>query len=143
MKKLVVMRHGSYFKDGDDETAKLADVLVELIGKESILLFSSVKLTRDARIVAEKLGVPFEEYELLWSETEHPADFPGTLKLVKSCREKVDVIVIVTHVEYATSFPKYYLEKELGAEIDDFFPPTKTGHALVLDCEKKTITSIP
>lgn len=142
MNKLVVARHGSYTK-GNEEITKLADTLIELVGKESVLILSSVRVTRDARIIADKFGVPFEEHEILWSEREHPEDFPGTLKLLESRQGEADVVILVTHAEYATRFPEYYLKQELGVETDAFFLPTENGNALVVDCREKTITHIP
>ena len=93
-----------------------------------------------AAILGKAFGVPFEEHEVLWSENRHPEDLPKTLELVRSKKETVDVLILVTHLEYVNRFPTYFAKEELGS----YFPhdSINKGEACDIECEAKTITHV-
>lgn len=148
MKKLIIVRHGHYdysehLSDyGKEQISSMIDKLRPYIDGSKPLILSSTasRAEESAEILASAFGVPYEKYNILWSESNIPEDLPGTLELVHSRQQESDIVILVTHHEYAKYFPGYYAEKELGTE----FSPVaiEKGEALVLDCERRRLTRI-
>ena len=144
MKKIIIIRHGKHgpddhlSKQGIDEIKYLAYDLKEVIAGASALIFTSpaVRAEESADIISEILNVNYEKHEILLSGKMHATDRLGLLKLINERQEEAEVIVLVTHLEYAESFPGYF-----GRNFLKTYLPTgklKKGEALVIDCEKMT-----
>ncbi len=147
MKKLVIVRHGDYGFDGSlsktgrGQMERLARGLrSRLGGGKAIILFSTApRGEQSARILGVELGITeLEPHEVLWSDRDngrsaHPAE---TLALVRSKKDQYDIVILVTHYEYAEEFPMYFSNFEFDgllftcAEI-------KKGEAWVIDCETR------
>lgn len=149
MNKLIIVRHGEYGPDdrlnsrGRAHIEKLSNNLKQLIGDETVLILSSiaVRAVESAEIIAAALGVEFEKFELLWSESMHPEDFPGAYKLIQERKEGADVLIVVTHLEYANYFPSHFARMEWGSEkYIDIEDDVEKGEAVIIDCIKQTLT---
>jgi len=148
MKKLVVARHGQYGHDdrlnetGRDQVAGLAKKLEAHINSDSVLLLTSPvdRARESAEIIGSYFGVGLEEHEVLWSENDHPEDFPRALELVKSRQGDVDIIILMTHFEYVEHFPAYFAKKELEVELRCRL--IEKGEAWVVDCEQKSLIHV-
>lgn len=149
MKYLVVVRHGEYSDGrlnnrGRAQMGTLAEKLRPLTNGATVLILASTtdRARESARILSSffsSVGF-FEEHEILWSENSHPEDLPGTLELVRSRKNEVDVLVLVTHYEYVVKFPAYFASEELGATMLSRL--IGNGEAWVLDCSQKTLTHV-
>jgi phosphohistidine phosphatase SixA len=147
MKKLVIVRHGDYGFDGSLSTKgkaqmkQLAESLrSQLGGGKTIILFSTApRGEQSARILAAELGITeLEPHEVLWSDREngrsaHPAK---TLALVRSKKELYDIVVLVTHYEYAEEFPMYFSQCEFDGLLF-ICVEIKKAEAWVIDCETR------
>jgi phosphohistidine phosphatase SixA len=148
MRQLMVVRHGHYGDDsrlsdrGRAQMGALAEKLRAIMsGALALILTSTATRAREsAKILSSSLGVGCEEHEILWSDGSHPEDLRGTLELVRSHQDKVDVLILVTHQEYAEDFPPFFAREELRT-------PMRTGliakgEAWVVDCAQKTMTLV-
>lgn len=148
MKKLVLVRHGSYggddhlSSDGRRQIEALAKKLKTFVNGASIVILTSIadRARESAEILSSFFGVEHEQHEILWSENSHPEDFNGTLELIRSNSNKGDILILVTHYEYVEYFPSYFAEKELGAALHPRL--IGKGEAWVVDCAEKTLTHI-
>lgn len=140
LKLLVVVRHGHYDDDyklsqyGRERVRRLAEKLKSKINSNSILLLSSVakRASQSADVISKVLGVPFEEHEILWAENRHPEDIPGLLQFIKARKNEAEVMILVTHLEYACSFPFHFAHSELG--MDTLPPSPEKGEAFLINC---------
>jgi len=58
-----------------------------------------------AKVIASILKVKPKGYEVLWYDDEHPEDISDALSLIKSYKDKTDVLIVVTHYEFAKYLP--------------------------------------
>ncbi len=148
MKKLILVRHGKYGSDdklnasGRKQMDNLSETLKSIINGESVIILTSTapRASESAEIISKSLNVPFEEHEILWSDNGHPEDIPKVLELVKFHKEKSDILILVTHLEYMDRFPTHFASKELGVAIN--FQRSEKGCAFVIDCAEKTMSKI-
>ncbi len=146
MKQLIVVRHGHYGYDdrlndyGRNQIGMLAEKLKSTMNGETVMVLTSTadRARESAEIIGSVLCVGFEEYAILWSEACHPEDFPGTLELVRSFKDEIDVLVLVTHYEYVEDFPSYFAKKELGISMCSGL--IEKGEAWIIDCLGKKLT---
>ncbi|MFA5157745.1 MAG: hypothetical protein WC451_00945 [Patescibacteria group bacterium] len=143
MEKLIVARHGSYGGDhlnsrGVEEINRLSQGLQQVIGGGSVVILSSTaaRAVESAKIMSEILGVPFSSHEILWSDDRHRENLPAALRLVQSRENEADVVVLVTHFEYAEQLPTFFGKEVLGEEIPE--QEISKGQARVVDCVAKT-----
>ncbi|HOX41057.1 MAG TPA: hypothetical protein PK263_02590 [bacterium] len=151
MKTLVVARHGSYGDSGTlsalgkSQMDELASSLRAILAGQQVRFLSSTALRakESTERLIEKCGaeIPATFHELLWSESGHPENLPGALDLIKSECDGADVVVLVTHLEYAEQFPNFFCRKELGMPYR--YTETEKGQAWVVDCEQRTLVRIP
>jgi phosphohistidine phosphatase SixA len=114
-------------------------------GSLPVILSSTANRTKEsAEILGSKFGVVPELHEVLGTEDKSdPDDDKGVLDLIKSCVDKSDCIILMTHQEYTDRFPTYFSEKFLAT--DKKWPPVleiEKGEAIVIDCEKKTYSFV-
>lgn len=147
MKLLAVVRHGDYngprLSDyGRNQMKALGEKLQTRINGSPILLLTSIagRAKESAEVLGSVLGVGFEEHEILWSENSHRENFPGALELVRSRKDEVDVLILVTHYEYVEGFPTYFASREMGAEL--YSNLIGKGEAWILDIQQKTLEHV-
>lgn len=157
MKKLVVVRHGDYEdEDNDDEKlsslgekqiAQLAEKLESHLNGFSVVILSSTALRarQSAEILVDKFGAAFEGLDLLWSGEGGKSfgtfmDFKKLLKMIEERKEQAEVYVLVTHYEYIEDFPMFFGKQRLGATLKSEVIPK--GTAWLIDCEKKEMIHV-
>jgi phosphohistidine phosphatase SixA len=130
---------------GRDEMRRLVESVRGLLNADSTLILTSTanRARESAELIAAFLKIKnVEEHEILLSDRSRPEDFPGVLKLIRTVKDGVDTLVLVTHLEYAKYFPSFFGEEELGAKLD-YLLEIKKGQAWVIDCLQKNIFLIP
>jgi len=148
MKYLILVRHGEYDRayhlssNGREQVVALAEKLKSFVNGSSVIIFTSIadRARESADILCSFFGVDYEKHEILWSENDHPANFLGTLNLVRSNKDRADILILVTHIEYVEDFPSYFTENELGTKLRS--TSVGKGEALVIDCQQKTLTHV-
>jgi len=133
---LGILRHGSY----DQKTGRL-----DCTGKEQIDLISKkiieflcrrgtkpqdIKITivsstapraqESAAILAKMLGTEYTSSDVLRSGDGHKEDFEGALALYNSLKNEYDVVIFVTHVEYAMDFPNHFGKDQLAVNLGEY-----------------------
>lgn len=143
MKKLIVVRHAPYGNDdrinewGREVTDMLIERLKSLVtGQKVRILTSTEDRAKDtADIIARELNTsPPEAHEVLWSENKHPMNLPAALLLIQKYQDETEVLIIITHLEYAEVLSKHYGDKVLGKHVPAQYDIQK-GEATVLNCE--------
>ena len=89
----------------------------------------------DVLVVELKIS-DIDRQEVLWSDNEHRQDNHAALDLIKSESVGVDVLIVVTHLEYAEELPALFCEEVLGVRIERF--RFAKGQGLIVSCEEKT-----
>lgn len=149
MKKLIVVRHGDCDRRDDqlndlgrDQISRLAGKLKPIIDGGTVLILSSTaaRARESAEILAKSFGVTFEEHQILLSGGGRREDLLGALALVRARMDLADVLILVTHMEYADRFPEYFAKEVLGVSIS--FPEVERGEAVVIDCLPPTMIHI-
>lgn len=149
MKKLIIARHGAYGDDlnlspfGQQQMMSLAKQIKGHINGDRVVILSSTapRAQQSAEILAQHLGVIHQLHDLLWSDSDHPHDHHEALKLVRTHKDSVDVIVLVTHLEYGEEFPQFFSNRELNGTRMDGNGIGK-GQAWIIDCELKRMLLI-
>lgn len=148
MKKLIVVRHGSYGDNwclnehGQMEINKLAQFLKSHMHEESVLILTSnmVRASQSAKILGDILNAPTKEDRILFSDSWHPENISAVLELVNSLQQETDILILVTHFEHVVKFPPFFAKQKFG--IDFRCNGIEKGEALVFDCEQRTIAHI-
>jgi len=149
MKKLVIVRHGTYGADDklNDDGRKEINLLAENLKKVlfdgivKVLTSPADRARESAEIICSVLGVgECEQHEVLWSDEDHLEDYDKAFDLIKDQAEDSDILILVTHFEYADHLPEYFAQEVLKKKINSW--KIKKGEAFVLDCEKATLTHI-
>ncbi len=148
MKQLIIFRHGNYL-GGLLREAKLGleliarDIKPRLVGGNVQIISSPVaRATASAEIVSAELGIGgFETDEILWTGNDSPRkyvpDIDGTIQLIREVR--ADVLILVTHFEYASDLPDAFARSVLGRTAA--YPETTEllkGQAWLIDCVSGT-----
>lgn len=150
MKKIIIVRHGSYYGRSLDDTGRLqmsamGNAIKSLFNENltiRIISSTAARAEQSAKIIADILGISYEMFDFLWSGPEAPrgcsTDLAKTLELIK--RSINDVLILVTHLEYSEDLPTF-LAKQLLEGVRGF-PSKETGkgEAWIVDCEAKTCT---
>ena len=150
MKKLIVCRHGNYGDDkrldasGREQMRQLASQLrLHLSGCAVRVLSSTAPRAVDsAETLIRALALDglsdFELHPVLWSDEERRENLSAALELVRTKFEGIDVLVLVTHFEYAEGFPSFFARRVLDADIRH--RNVAKGGARVIDCiDKKEV----
>ena len=128
MRKLIVARHGHYRRGGEEhlseigikQVSSLAERLKLLVGgdeKTLILASPALRARESAEILARVLMAKVELHEILQSDESHDMQIYRVIRFVESRVEDADVIVLVTHSEYAQVLPSCS-SSVLGFEIN-------------------------
>ena len=151
MKKLVLIRHGDYVDDMESALSPLgvrqitgvANLLRGHInGDKAHVLFSTRRrATQSAEIIQTTLGLPGEPEKMLAVCDDSNSTMEEIMKLVRAYQDRVDVLVLVGHMECCETFPEYFSEKVLGLNGRQALNGwgIKKGQAWVIDCQAKTM----
>jgi len=106
-------------------------------GNRVILLSSTAnRACQGAEILSEVLGVEYQPHEVLWSDSMYPEDCTKVLELVRRHKNRADIIILVTHLEYGEGFPSHFGQHELdGTNLDG--RGIEKGQAWLIDCQTK------
>ncbi len=144
METLIIVRHGLY-NDKLRLTPKglekleilAAQIQLQILDKNIVLLTSPAPRAKDsAEVLARQLGVTCSEHGELWSDADHPQDNKALFALIQNYFEIAEVLILVTHLEYAQDFPRFF-----GATfLDTYFPhiEVEKGEAVIIYCDQKT-----
>lgn len=152
MRLLIVVRHGNYDDEynlspkGREQMQKLAESLQSLTNGNKVLLLSSTakRASQSAEVISQMLSVSFEEHEILWSENCHPENKPSLLEFVRARKQEAEIVILITHLEYADSFPAYFAREELKINLGNTWPPEpEKGQACLIDCISKSFQLLP
>ncbi len=143
MKKMIIVRHGEYDSNlnlseyGVCQMKDLVKMIARIAGEGVVRILSSsaVRAAQSANVLASGLtkGV-FEKCERLWSDRDHPEDLDEVLGMVNTYADTCDVLVLVTHLEYARDFPSYYSEQVLKREFP--WQSVEKGEMVAVDCAR-------
>lgn len=129
MKMLVLVRHGSCGPDGrlDEigygQAVALATRIKEMVEREghssiSMLCSTAPRALDSADVMGHVLGrmlIAREDHPAFWADDEHSHDFREGLSLIERAGENADVVIVVTHLDYANYFASF-MARERGWE---------------------------
>src|SRR3989344_7138693 len=145
MNHLVIVRHGFYDRrtnglteGGQRQITSVGEKVQSIMTGKSIILTSTSKRARQSADILRGLhGSDLEEYPLLYSDDETVLDMVKMLQLIESYEDQIDVLLLVTHLEWAERFPGHFLENKLNVSIR--YPGINKGEALLIDCNAKSL----
>ncbi|TAK04126.1 hypothetical protein EPO34_03190 [Patescibacteria group bacterium] len=147
MDLLVIVRHGNYGADdrlndlGRDQMRHLAELVRPDLAGRAVRLLSSTALRAvdSAEVLAQALALAsFERHDLLWSDNRHREDYAAALALIREKSEGVDVLLVVTHLEYAGYLPTLFGKEVLQTCITE--RELRRGQGRSIRCVEKTAT---
>lgn len=161
MKYLFVVRHGIYGSDnrlnarGKEQMRILGEAMKGKLNGSSIHLVSSTapRALDSSEVLREVLGVgEVEEIPYLWSGGDCPRDVrtfneynPDSsmkvMQLIQERRERVDGLIMVTHLEVTRHFPSYFVKQEFGKK--EWLDELSKGQAVYFDLDKKESCVLP
>ncbi len=152
MKKLIIIRHGDYSgnnltSNGQRQIENLATKLKKFINNDSVTIITSPvrRAYESAEILSSFFKTEPEPNHILWPSFGCLKDCEKALSLIRSNKEKRDVLIVVTHYEYMKSLPVYFAEKELDVDLKPVvfnYEILDTGEGWVIDCQQKIITHV-
>lgn len=142
MKKIIIVRHGDYSGSnlttlGVNQMETLAGFLSWVNPTQTTMLSSSAsRASNSARILSEKLGLPFTEHYGLWSDDDHDYDLRFASQLIKS--QDSEAVILITHLEYAQYLPKFICKDIFGnTELMNGYSGLYKGQMVLINLEKK------
>jgi len=149
MKTIIIVRHGEYetregiyrlSESGHEQMKQLGEEIASQLNGQSVALLSSTapRALDSSEVLGELLGVIPQEHELLWSDNDHSMNTEKALGLV-SQHEEVDVLIVVTHLEYSESLPGKLAHQYFGSDGGFPYASPGKGGAWVISLEKKTV----
>lgn len=148
MQKLILVRHGEYGADlgltatGEQQIRSLIPALAAMTqGRKFAVVTSTATRAREsAAILATGLQTVFEENRLLGADDLWMEKHQELLDYIKEATRQLDVLILVTHMEYVDQFPHYFAQIELQTELP--YHMSRKGEVVVIDCEAKSLTVI-
>ncbi len=144
MKKLIIIRHGACGSDdrlsneGRRQISDLTHLLQNEIFNASVCILTSPtdRTYESADIIGSFFKVSPEKNDCLWDDNHHRGDHKKTLELIR-LKPNFEVIVLVTHMDFAVFFPEFFGKEELQTQIT----PKRVGYgqALIIDCNTKEV----
>ena len=156
MKYLILVRHGADNDDGDlsdngiEDIARLSSSLRSIIAAGSEVKIKTSRIHRakqSAQLIMGDLNIyaELQIHPILSEEITRPLLADCLNRFTKFVEEEsvgVDVLILVTHLPQIRLFSPYYGKEVLG--IEGFTNEgVSQGMALVIDCQAKTIITIP
>jgi len=159
IQKIVLIRHGDYgnhgriSNHGREQMLYMADKIKSHTGAgsegvASRIITSSAPHARDsAEVLADVLGLTdIGLFTALWSDNsgKHDQNNDLAIDIIRHQSVGVDVLIVVTHCEYASDLPNAYCEKILG------LPPTNCpnrmiveGQCAIISCSERAYSIVP
>lgn len=144
MKLFVLCRHGSYQNGhmdslGERQAKRLRPRIKGL--KVRVISSTAPRASQYTDVLVRELGLT-DRYDdaLLWSDSDHPSDNEGATQLLVYQSQEVDVLIVVTHLEYAYTLPRLYVREMCDASI--WSTELDEGDACLFNCEALTISYI-
>ncbi len=144
MRLLIIVRHGDYDENlrltdyGRSQMLELAEALKPyVVGTKRLLSSNTDRARESAEVLAKAIDTPMELHEVLWSQKTHPENLPAALELIRANKD-VDVLLLMTHLEYTGKIPRHFFREELGTDLPwNVFVNIEKGEAGIIDCEEK------
>ena len=141
VQQIFLVRHADYFGGGPDpslsdegknQSLNLAEKIKVRLGDGEVTIWTSPanRARETAEIIKQEMQLAdLAVKEKLWSDKDHPHDFPWLKEQIESFEG--EVLIIVSHLEYVREFPA-----ELG------FYKNKAGYAEGMLIEGKTYSKL-
>lgn len=145
MKRLILVRHGNYSGSslsayGRLQMQELAPTLIKSVVGNMLLVSSSIRrAVESAAILGEYFRVPLTTHEA-WAAPGDTSDNDGAYQFISVINPGIDTLIVVTHLPFLESFPKYFGQRALGVTLP--YGGVDKGQAQVIDCELKTMTRV-
>ena len=142
MKKFIVIRHGSGF-NMEEQMLHMAEQLKPHLEGNTVRLITSTAFRADdsAKELARELGLTgYENHAILWSDRDHEQNNRAALALVRKKFEGVDVLIVLTHLEYAEELPTVFGKEVLQTQIEPY--ELSHGQGRIVLCDEKTASVI-
>ena len=147
MKFFAVIRHGNHDDDGriDDvgrrQMSRLAGLLEPHLEGHHVrfLVSPAPRATDSAEVLMKELGrrEDYKSSDRLWCDDDHPENVDDALELLLEESTGVDVLVVVTHAEYAALLPTEFAKASFGARGSIFPMDVEKGRGRIIDCDRK------
>ena len=150
LRKIFVIRHGLYNNktdrlnaDGEEQMRSLLEPLKKhLAGEEHVvLLSSSAERAEDSvKIISDGLGIAYKVHPYFWSDNDHMQLNNRALDLINQITTEMnaDVVILLTHLEYAKELPSLLCYKCGNKFIGEI--SLDKGGMIFLDMEKQIHT---
>lgn len=147
MDKIAIVRHGYYGTDGHlsdygrEQMMEIGNKLKRQLTVEEVVLILSSTAPRtvdSAEVLEIILGAKKELHELLWSEAGRREDYIAAHQLVQSVKNRADLVVVVTHCEYANGFPAFLGKTDLGRNFS--YPDIGKGEGVLINYKTCELT---
>ncbi len=148
--KLILVRHGQCEMEdsrpltqwGREQITQTAGRLRQHVDGKTAAIVSStfLRARMSAKIIADALGTTFTETnDLKWALNEQDM-FKG-FQVVQAHQERVQVLILVVHLEHLEDFPNYYGKQAWGKPLGKF-GSIDYGDAVVIDIALQTANLI-
>jgi len=133
MKKIIYfVRHGIYDRDSQEkrltawgvtQITSLGQVLLDECGRvdpANIYLLSSTapRCRHSSEIICGMLDIVPEFHDILWIGSDCPEGVhqscQAVLDLIMGVPENIEILIVVTHLEYSSDVPPLYCQKAFG-----------------------------
>ncbi len=148
LKKLIIVRHGDYSQADGGNLTRTGRKQMELLGlhlKENhingtiprVLSSTLPRAHQSGQLVAQPFSVGVETSELLVS---HDGTFLEPDKVLALINDPDEVVIMITHLEYAECLPLYFGKSFLNMDYGKVY--FSKGTAYVINCETKGTATI-
>ena len=145
MKHLVVVRHGNnsgghLSEIGREQIDREVRRLKAICGGRVVRVLSSPVpwANESAERIANAFGVVLEEVEVLSSSSFTKRGWKPALDLVQFHQNQVDLLILVTHLNYTETIVAQFGREVLGVKLS-LRGYLENGGAWVVDCERKEL----
>ena len=144
MKRFIVVRHGECDSSGTP-TTEGRNKIHELVDRMRLRLKDMTRLVvsspapcakESARLLLQEMGRDYNipTYTELLCDDQHDLDLQGAVKLIHRLRS-INVLILVTTVEYAGNLPMFYAHTEFGQKYRPGYISVGLGEAVEVDIE--------
>ena len=153
MSKLAILRHGTsnphtclLTLDGEIQMKRIGGKIANIrdAGQSTLIIASTApRALASAKVLGEVdvLNAPVEGHEVLWSDREHPMRLGEAYTLIQTAGKRADLVVAVTHLEYAQDLPEYVGERD-GISVLPWESDIRKGCGFLLDYMSKATTPL-
>lgn len=138
---VIIVRHpeydsksGSLTPEGIKQASSLAMQITDKIPSiENALIVTSTakRAVETADILSHALRVPVEQSDAFLTDAHTDEDIPAAIEFIKAKQDDYDVIIVVTHLEYADALPRACNHAFFGGSTG-YFCCLQTGQAYIV-----------